>query len=150
MDHRSQTAKEAEKYIQYTTKQDPTKNQLQINEQGQIKVDKRTNTTINHVALANNFVKLAAIVPMPTVSRKIIQLRLVNPGITITGICLQTGLRSAEVGLYEQEGVNLIKDYLKKTDLQAAIDKANKTSSIDSDIKNLNKQGKHNSLFDGK
>ncbi len=149
MDDRSKIAKDASNYIQYTTKKNVSDQQLKIDDQGRICVDKYKKTTINHVAVANNFVKLANVVPMPSLSRKIIQLRLVNPGITITGICLQTGLVAGEVKLYEQEGVNRIKAYLQKTSLQEATDKFNSESAVEYAVKNLNMQGKDNSLFKG-
>lgn len=149
MDDKSKIAKDASKYIQYTTKKNASEQELKIDEQGRICVDKYKKTTINHVALANNFVKLANVVPMPPLSRKIIQLRLVNPGITITGICLQTGLLATEVKLYEQEGINRMTSYLRKTSLQEATDKFNTDSAVEYAVKNLNMQGKDNSLFKG-
>lgn len=147
MDNQSQTAKSAEDYIRYTTKQAVHQRDIKVDEQGRICVDKRVSKTINHVALANNFVKLASIVPMGRISRKIIQMKLVNPGISYTGISLQTGLLAHEIKAYEREGINRIEAYLKRTDLQEAIDKTNRDSAVEHAVKNLNVQGKDNSLL---
>ncbi len=147
MDNQSKSAKQAEDYIRYTTKQDVKQREIKLDDQGRICVDKHKSTTINHVALANNFVKLASIVPMSQISRKIIQLKLVNPGITMTGVSLQTGLLAHEIKSYEKDGLNRMSDFIRRTSLQEATNKANSDSAIEYAIKNLNMQGKENSLL---
>lgn len=143
----SKTTNKAEDYIRYATKQDVQQRELKVDEQGRICVDKHKSTTINHVAVANNFVKLAAIVPMNAMSRKIIQMKLVNPGISVTGISLQVGLLAHEIKQYERDGLNRITDFIRRTSLQEATDKANSDSAVEYAIKNLNVQGKDNSLL---
>ncbi len=145
MHDQSKSAKQAEDYIRYATKKDVVHKELV--QDGKIKVDSRKSTTIRHAELANNFVKLASIVPMSPISRKIIQLRLVNPGISITGVSLQTGLLAHEIKAYETEGLKRITQYLDKTSLQEATDKFNTERTVEHAVKNLNMQGKDNSLL---
>lgn len=147
MDNQSRSSKQAEDYIRYTTKQDVKQKEIRVDEQGRICVDKHKTTTINHAALANDFVKLASMVPMSRISRKIIQLKLVNPGISMTGVSLQTGLLAHEITKYEKEGLNRITDFIRRTSLQEAKDKFNSDSTIEDAVKNLNVQGKENSLL---
>lgn len=147
MKDQSNKAKAAEDYIRYATKQDVHQKQIELDAQGRIKVDQYKSKTINHVELANTFVKLASVVPMHKISRRIIQMKLVNPGISVTGISLQTGLRSNEIKAYETDGINRIVDYMKKTDLQESTDKFNAERVIEAEVKNLNLQGNKNSLL---
>lgn len=154
MDDKSKIAKTAESYIKYETGVDLDKEKkLELDEQGRIKVDKRRSTTINHVACANDLIKLAGIVPMAKKSRDIIQLKLVNPGIQMAGVCLFMRMRKEDVINYEQEGMNRIKDYLKNIDLKKnlsqAVEKFNKDSNTltAADVLNLNLQGNKNSLI---
>ena len=147
MDDQAKTAVKAEDYIRYQTRQEVKQRDIKVDEQGRICVDKHKSTTINHVELANNFVKLASIVPMSPMSRKIIQLRIVNPGISITGVSLQVGLLAHEIKAYEQDGINRITSFLKRTSIQESIEKANSESAVEYAVKNLNMQGKENSLL---
>ncbi len=154
MDHKSKIAKQAESYIKYETGVDLTKQSaVELDEHGAIKVDRRTSKTVNHVACANDLIKLAGIVPMPEKSRSIIQLKIVNPGIQMAGVCLFMRMRAEDVKNYETEGLNRIKDYLKNIDLNKnmseAVEKYNKdtASSKVTEALNLNLQGSKNSLI---
>lgn len=149
MDDQTKSARQAEDYIRYTTKKDVQQKNIGVDEHGRIRVDRHKTTTINHVALANNFVKLASIVPMSPISRKIIQLKLVNPGISMTGVSLQTGLLAGEIKAYEKDGINRISDFIRRTSLQEATDKFNTDRIIENEVKNLNVQGKENSILNG-
>lgn len=144
---KSVVAKKAEDYIRYATKQDVKHKEIRLDEQGRICVDKHKSTVIDHKALASNFVKLASIVPMSAISRKIIQMKLVNPGISMTGVSLQMGLLAHEINSYEKDGINRISEYIRRTSLQEASEKANADSSVKRAVKNLNVQGKDNSLL---
>lgn len=143
----SKITSKAEDFIRYTTKQEVKNRDINLDSQGRICVDKHKSTTINHVAVANNFVKLASIVPMMAVSRRIIQMKISNPGITMTGVSLQTGLLAHEIKAYEKDGINRISEFLRRTSLQEATDKANSDKSIETTIKNINLQGTNNSLL---
>ncbi len=142
----SKTTRNAEDYIRYVTKQDVKQRDL-VDANGRIHVDSHKSTTINHAALANDFVKLAGIVPMSAISRKIIQMKLVNPGITMTGVSLQTGLLAHEIKQYEKDGINRISDFIRRTSIEEAKEKANSDSAVEVAVKNLNLQGKENSLL---
>lgn len=147
MDNQSKSANKAEDYIRYETRQEVKQREIKLDEHGRICVDKHKSTTIDHKALASNFFKLAQVVPMSRISRKIIQLKLVNPGISITGVSLQTGLLAHEINEYEKDGINRISEYIKKTSLEEASGKANRDAAVEIAVKNLNKQGKENSLL---
>lgn len=146
MNDKSKSAQQAEDYIRYTTKQDVKQKDL-VDENGNIKVDRRTSKTINHAALANDFIKLVSMVPMSPISRKIMQMKIINPGISMTGVSLQTGLLAHEIKAYENEGVNRIIEFLRKTSLEDAKEKFNSDSAVEYAVKNLNLQGKDNSLL---
>lgn len=146
MNDQSKSAHKAEDYIRYVTKKDVKQREL-VDANGKIHVDSHKSTTINHVALANDFVKLAGIVPMSQVSRKIIQMKLVNPGISMTGISIQTGLLAHEIKQYEKDGINRISDFIRRTSIEEAKEKANSNSAVEVAVKNLNLQGKDNSLL---
>lgn len=154
MDDKSKIAKKAESYIKYETGVDLSKQSaVELDEHGAIKVDRRTSKTINHAGCANDLIKLVGIVPMPEKSRSIIQLKIVNPGIRMSGVCLFMRMRAEDVKNYEAEGLNRIKDYLKNIDLNKnlsnAVDKFNKdaNTATAADILNLNMQGNKNSLL---
>lgn len=142
----SKSAKQAEDYIRYTTRQNVKQRDL-IDEYGNIKVDSRKSTTINHVELANTIIKLVGVVPMSPYSRKVLLLKVSNPGITMTGVSLQTGLLAHEIKAYEKEGINRVSDYMRRTDIQEGIDRFNRDSTVENAVKNLNMQGKDNSLL---
>lgn len=143
----SSTARKAEDYIRYATKKEVKQKEIRLDEHGRICVDKHKSTVIDHKALASNFVKLASVVPMSAISRKIIQMKLINPGISMTGVSLQMGLLAHEISAYEKEGLNRISEYIRRTSLQEASEKANTDSAIERAVKNLNLQGKDNSLL---
>lgn len=148
MDDQSKSAKKAVDYIQYTTKQEVKHKDLQLDEHGRIKVDSHKSIKIDHVALATQFIKLAGVVPgITTIGRKIIQTRLMNPGISTTGIGLQLGMRDSEILKYERDGLNRIKQYINEGSLQVAAEKANKDRMVTEAVKNLNLQGNKNSLL---
>lgn len=148
MDDQSKIAKRAEDYIRYTTKQEVKQREIKVDEQGRLCVDKRKSTRIDHKALANQFVKLAGVVPGITpLGRKIITTRLLNPGISTMGIGLSLGMRDAEVLKYERDGLHRIKMFMASNDLAEAAEKANKDRLVTDAVKNLNLQGKSNSLL---
>lgn len=145
---KSKKASAAEDFIRYSTKQEVKQRDIKLDEQGRICVDKHKSIQINHPALANQFIKLANIVPgVLPLSRKIISTRLLNPGISTSGIGLSLGLLDSEVNKYEREGLERIKLYIHRMSLQEATDKANRDNAVDVAVKNLNLQGDQNSLL---
>lgn len=144
----SKTTNKAEDYIRYATKQEVKQRDIKVDEHGRICVDKHKSIKVDHVALANNFIKLANVVPgISAIGRKIITTRLLNPGISTTGIGLSVGMRDDEVLKYERDGINRIKEFIGRTSFQEANDKANRDRLVDEAVKNLNLQGKENSLL---
>lgn len=144
----SKTSHKSEEYIRYTTKQEVKQRDIKVDEHGRICVDKHKSIKVDHVALANNFIKLANVVPgISTIARKIITTRLLNPGISTMGIGLSIGIRDDEVLRYERDGINRIKEFIGRTSFQEANEKANRDGLMDEAVKNLNLQGKDNSLL---
>lgn len=144
----SKSARTAENYIRYTTKQEVKQRDIKVDEKGRICVDKHHSIKVDHVALANNFIKLASVVPgISNIGRKIITTRLLNPGISTTGIGLSIGMRDDEVLKYERDGISRIKEFIGRTSFQEANDKANRDKLVDDAVKNLNLQGQNNSLL---
>ena len=144
----SKSAKSAEQYIQYATKQDVKHKDITLDEHGRINVDRHKSIKIDHVALATQFIKMANVVPgVSALSRKIINTRLINPGISTTGIGLSLGLRDAEVLKYERDGLSRIKEFLSRISMEDAVAKANRDNLVNEAFKNLNLQGKDNSLL---
>ena len=144
----SKSAKSAEQYIQYATKQDVKHKDITLDEHGRINVDRHKSIKIDHVALATQFIKMANVVPgVSALSRKIINTRLINPGISTTGIGLSLGLRDAEVLKYERDGLSRIKEFLSRISMEDAVAKANRDNLVNEAVKNLNLQGKDNSLL---
>lgn len=148
MDNQSRSAKKAEDYIRYVTKQDVKQKDIKVDEHGRICVDSHKSIKVDHVALATQFIKLANVVPGITpIGRKIITTRLINPGISTSGIGLSIGLRDSEVLKYERDGLNRIKQYIAENSLDEAVEKANRDNLVTNAVKNLNLQGKDNSLL---
>lgn len=148
MDEQSKIAKNAEAYIRYTTKQEVKQRELKVDEHGRICVDSHKSIKVDHEALANNFLKLSGVCPgIPVIGRKIIQTRLMNPGISTEGIGLAMGLRNDEVLAFERDGINRIKQFIGSTSFQEANEKASRDKLVDDTVKNLNLQGKNNSLL---
>lgn len=148
MDDQSKTAKRAVDYIQYTTKQEVKQRELTLDEHGRINVDKHKSIKVDHVALATQFIKLSGVVPgILPLGRQIIQTRLLNPGISTSGIGLSLGLRDSEVLKYERDGLNRIKEFIGKISFGEATEKANRDQLVTDAVKNLNLQGKNNSLL---
>lgn len=148
MDEQSKKARQAEEYIRYATKQEVKHKDIEVDEQGRICVDKHKSIKVDHLALATQFIKLANVIPgITTIGRKIITTRLINPGISTAGIGLSVGLRDTEVLAYERDGLNRMKEYIGKTSLGEATEKANRDNLVSEAVKNLNLQGKDNSLL---
>ncbi len=148
MDDQAKIAKNAEDYIRHETKQEVKQRDIKLDEHGRICVDKHKSIKVDHVALATQFIKFANVIPgVHQLSRKIITTRLMNPGISTTGIGLSIGLRDDEVLKYERDGLNRIKQFIATTSFQEASEKANRDNIVNDAVKNLNLQGKNNSLL---
>lgn len=148
MDNQAKSAKEAEKYIQYTTKQAVKQRDIKVDEHGRICVDSHKSIKVDHVALAEQFIKFANVIPgISQLSRKIITTRIINPGISTSGIGLSLGMRDVEVLKYERDGISRIKQFIGSTSFLEASEKANRDGLVTNAVKNLNLQGKDNSLL---
>lgn len=148
MDNQSKSARKAEDYIRYATKQDVKQKDIKLDDQGRICVDRHKSIKVDHVALATQFIKMANITPgIHQLSRKIISTRIMNPGISTAGIGLSMGMRDVEVLKYERDGLNRIKEYIRLTSLEEAAEKYNRDIIVEDAVKNLNLQGDNNSLL---
>lgn len=148
MDDQAKSAKRAEDFIRYTTKNEVKQRDIKLDDEGRICVDKHKSIKIDHVALATQFIKLASVVPgITTLGRHIIQKRLMNPGISTAHIGLSLGMRDVEVLKYEREGLNRIKQFIGNTSFQEVVSKANRDNLVTEAVKNLNLQGDKNSLL---
>lgn len=149
---KSNAAKEAEKYIQQETGHVQKAADIKVDENGQIVVDKRRKITINHAGVANDITKIANMVPgLSPMSRKVLSIRVINPGITTMGISLATGISEMDVKAYERDGLERIKGYLRDNlNYKDAAEKAAKDNVVSRAIAGeLNKQGSKNSLLKG-
>lgn len=148
MDNQSKSAKKAEDFIRYTTKQEVKQKDIKVDADGRICVDRHKSIKVDHVALAEQFIKFANVIPgISTLARRIITTRIMNPGISTTGIGLAIGLRDAEVIKHERDGLNRIKEFIGRTSFQEGVEKANRDGLVDEAVKNLNLQGDNNSLL---
>lgn len=144
----SKTTKNAEDYIRYTTKQDVQQREIKVDDQGRICVDKHKSITVDHVALATGIIKLVNAIPgIHQISLKVISTRILNPGISTTGIGISMGMRDDEILNYEKDGLNRVKEFLGRTSLGEAVEKSNRDNLVDEAVKNLNLQGNNNSLL---
>lgn len=138
MEH-SKSSLKAIDHIQRTTKREFKQKELKLDEQGKILVDNHKHTHLDHAGLANALVKFANVVPgIHALSRKIISMRIVNPGISTTKIGLTFGMRDDEILKYERDGINRIKSFLATTSLQEASNKFNVERAIMNEVKNFN------------
>lgn len=129
-------AKDAEKYIKQHHKSDNVDLGLNIQD-GMIQVDSRKRTTVNHVATANTIIKFINITPgLHPMSRKIMTMRIANPGIKFGTIGLACGLRDYEVRQYEKDGIHRVKNYMETYSVQDGINKFNTQATVEQAVKN--------------
>lgn len=147
---KSNLAKNAEAYIKYETGQEVKRPEITVSKDGRINVDKRRSIRIDHKGVASDIVKIANMVPgLSTMSRKVLSIRCINPGITTLGISLATGINEMNVKMYEREGLDKIKYYLRNNlSYNDSVEKASKDNVVSKAIVGeLNKQGNKNSLL---
>lgn len=131
---------EARKYIRYSTGRDANDKAIELDEQGRLKVDEHRQIKVDHVALANVVLKYINVIPgIPHLSRKIMNLRIVNPGMSNMATALALGIREHEIPLWEQEGLYRVKQFISRISMQDATDKFNTERLIEAEIKNMNK-----------
>lgn len=124
---------EAKKYIKYQTGVD-------LKDEDPLKVDRYVKHHYDHVGLANLILKFIHVVPgVHPIGKRVMQMRIMNPGITEMKISLLTGLRTHEYKLYERDALFKITKYIKQMSMQEATDKFNKENSFnDYAVKNEN------------
>lgn len=114
---------------------------------GKLNITSHRSNTINHLAVANDMIKVINTMPgLPTMCRKVMCYRILNPGITDMGVALSLSLRLDVVRKYETEGKSRVAEYLRRTDIDDNIDKFNADRIIQNELKNMNKQGNKNPL----
>lgn len=146
----SESARQAEKYIKQETGATASNADIKVDDNGQIIVDKRRKIRIDHAGVASDIVKIANMVPgISPMSRKVLSIRCINPGITTLGISMATGISEIDVKMYEREGLNRIKQYLRDNlNYKDASEKAAKDNVVSKAIAGeLNLQGSKNSLL---
>jgi hypothetical protein len=147
----SKTTAKAQDYLTHMTKGKVTGADSLVKD-GKLNITSHRSRTVNHLAVANEMIKVITTTPgLPTMCRKIMCLRILNPGITDMGVALSVGLRVDVVRKYEAEGKHRVSEYMKSTDIADNIEKFNTDRIIQNELKNMNKQGDKNPLkFDVK
>ncbi len=102
---------------------------------------KREKIVLKHEETANAFIKIIYATPMKNIIKEIMIMRVANPALkrgemSYTNIALKTGLRLEEVMNLEQEGINIVRNYMRKTSLPDGIGNFNKQGKVD-DIKRI-------------
>lgn len=144
----SAKAKHAIKEIERITKKPFNQSDVRNRQGGINYTGKKSPETRDHVAIANEMIKIINTTPrLPTVCRKVMCFRILNPGITDMGIALSMMLRVDVVRKYEAEGKAIVSEYMKKIDLTDAHGKFDVDASIQNELRNMNKQGKKNALI---
>lgn len=128
---------EAEKYIRQNTKGKMDDKSLGIEvEDGKICVDSTKSIRADHLVLASSLTKFIEMTPgMHPISKKIMKLRIVNPGYTSDTVAIVLGLRKLEVEAYEQDGKNRVKEYMRTTDFNDCVNSANRSSIVEHAIR---------------
>lgn len=144
---KSASARKAEDFIKYQTGANESSPNISVDKQGRINVDRVRKIRIDHKHVASDILKMVHIIPnMSLNSRRVMSIRVMNPGITTMGISLSTGLPELSVKQYEREGLEKIKDHLRKTKYDDVVEKAVKDIKNEK-IDNYNLQGQKNSLL---
>jgi len=139
----SKRADEAKDFIERTTKRE-LKSNISKND---IKFTQGRQEHLSHTDTANALLKIINVTPgIPVLSRKVMSMRIINPGITVLAVALELGIRELDVVKYEKAGKSRVKDYIDRCSLQEHTDKFNVERSIENELKNLNKT-KHNPLI---
>ena len=99
--------------------------------------EKQRAITINHVPLANAFTKLIATAPISSICKKVMIVKIMNPGITEIRVAIILGIKTKDVKRYEQEGLHICKELLKRVDLQGATNKYNAEEQIQREVNRL-------------
>lgn len=115
---------EARKYIKKNSNNKVSDSDLGIQvENGRVKYATKKKITVNHVEMAETITKFIAMTPkMHILSRKIMTMKIVNPGMTTTQVGLALGLRDHEVTAYETDGKNRVKDFMRVAAVGDVID----------------------------
>lgn len=149
MSYQPKNKEDAAAYIQYLTKGEVKDKDLVTKPYGgRVKVDKHTTTHIDHMQTANAMIKHINVTPgLHPIARKIMTTRIYNPGIKDFEVCFTLGLRQDEMKAFENEGIIVCQQYIKKTNIQESVDRFNIDMVAQvAGIKNLNYQ-KHNPLL---
>lgn len=143
----SKEVEKAENFLLHATR-GKTSGASHIVKNGKIQYTKRNKETIDHAQTANTILKLINITPGLSIkSRKIMSMRIINPGISTLSVAIQFGIREFDVKKYEEDGKNKVKEYISHCSTQESINKFNTERIIENDLKNLNKQGNANPLL---
>jgi hypothetical protein len=129
---------EAEKYIQRHAKGKAPNSSLGIEvEDGKINVDSRKTIHADHMRLAESLTKFINMTPnMNPISKKIMTMKIVNPGYTSDSVAIILGLRKVEVEAYELDGKNRVKEYMCTTDFNDCIKKFEQNGVVERAVKN--------------
>lgn len=116
-----------------------------------LKVDQRKSTKVSHVEMANTLLKYINIVPgISTVGRKVMSMKIVNPGINMDQVAIALGLRVHECIAYERDAMERVKNYMRSLSVQEGINKFNTERLVENEVKNLNRATKgSNPIFTG-
>lgn len=125
------TPEEAKKYIEAVTKK-PFKEEVDLDNP-----NVKKNIKVNHEGIANSFMKLVTMTKMSPISRKVMIMKMENPGISNMRVAITCGLMEPEVIKYEKEGIESCKKTLNKYSMQDSIDKANTDGIVEDAVRKL-------------
>ena len=95
---------------------------------------------ISHIDTANALIKIINVTPgIHAISRKVMSMRIINPGISVLAVALELGIRELDVVKYEKQGKERVKAFIDRSSLQEHTNKFNVERSIENELKNLNK-----------
>ena len=138
----SKKAKKASDFIKYETGKTVIEKPFDLS-----KISKRKEN-IDHGAMANALIKIINTTPgLSDVSKKVMSMKIINPGITNMGIALQLGMREYEVTQWENHGKEVVKTQIDRCSLEDHIGRANTDRAVETAVKNLNLTGKNNELL---
>lgn len=117
------TAQQARNYLTRHTKGQICDNDfgLQVKD-GIIKTNLQKKVRVDHVKTAEALVKFINMTPMLNkISRKIMTLKITNPGISIERISILCALRKDEIDAYEVEGVQVVRNFMRMVSIDDGV-----------------------------
>jgi hypothetical protein len=113
--------KEAEEYIKRHAKGRAVDLGIETSN-GKITVDSHKRVQVNHVKMAEVLLKFINTTPgLSMMSRKVMTLKIGQPGISIERLSILCALRKNEIEAYELEGKQIVKDFMRRSSIEDGV-----------------------------